>query len=156
MKLVTIGAYGFTPRTFVRALRDHDIDTFVDLRRRRGVRGSQYAFLNHRRLEALLAKQRIRYIYIPELAPPSDLLALQLRTDRANGESPRTRTRLAPAYIAGFKRDVLAHFGRRDFAARLGDTRVVALFCVETEPACCHRSLVARAMATGRVIDVTP
>jgi uncharacterized protein (DUF488 family) len=156
MKLVTIGAYGFTPRTFVRTLRDHGVDTFVDLRRRRAVRGSQYAFFNRRRLEALLAKQHIRYIYMPDLAPPADLLALQLRTDRANGESPRTRSRLAPEYIRRYKRDVLGRVDRRDFADRLGDARVAALFCVETEPACCHRSLVARAMATGRVVDARP
>ena len=44
MKIVTIGGHGFTARAFVAALRGARVDTFVDLRRRRAMRGAGYAF----------------------------------------------------------------------------------------------------------------
>jgi len=36
------------------------VDTFCDIRARRGVRGSEYAFANHQRLAARLAERNIR------------------------------------------------------------------------------------------------
>ncbi len=43
LKLVTIGVYGFTPEAFFETLRLAGVDTFCDVRWRRGVRGHEYA-----------------------------------------------------------------------------------------------------------------
>ena len=50
MQILTIGVYGFTHDTFREALAKHRPGVFVDTRRRRGVRGSQYSFANSQRL----------------------------------------------------------------------------------------------------------
>lgn len=50
--------------------------------------------------------------------------------------------------MAGYERERLASFDSRSFLAELGpEARVVALFCVEREPAACHRSLLAQRLA---------
>ncbi|MFN2179799.1 MAG: hypothetical protein ACK2UV_09955, partial [Candidatus Promineifilaceae bacterium] len=54
--IVTIGVYGFDETTFFQALKDAGVDTFCDIRRRRGVRGSRYAFANSKRLQKRLAE----------------------------------------------------------------------------------------------------
>lgn len=157
MRFVTIGAYGFTPTTFIRVLTRERVDTFADLRHRRGVRGHDYAFLNHRRLEALLGKAGIRYVYLDQLAPSADILAIQFAVDRQRGESPRTRHDLAPAYIKAYKRQVLDRYDIRELADQVGaEANVIALFCVETDPAACHRSLVARLLTNKRVVNLKP
>ena len=45
-RVVTIGAYGFSADRFFAALREAGVDTFLDIRQRRGVRGAEYAFAN--------------------------------------------------------------------------------------------------------------
>ncbi len=68
-EFVTIGVYGFDEAGFFQALQDAGVDTFCDIRRRRGVRGSAYAFANSQRLQGRLAELGIRYIYRSDLAP---------------------------------------------------------------------------------------
>ncbi len=53
-KIVTIGAIGYSAEAFFRALQQAGVDTFVDVRRRRAVRGADYAFANSQRLQARL------------------------------------------------------------------------------------------------------
>lgn len=55
MILSTIGGYGFTEKSFIGRLREANVDTLVDVRRRRGMRGAKYAFLNSSYLQAALA-----------------------------------------------------------------------------------------------------
>ena len=50
--VVTIGVYGWTAETFLAALRGAGIEQVLDVRQRRGVRGSEYAWANAKRLEA--------------------------------------------------------------------------------------------------------
>jgi len=45
-KFVTIGVYGFSADAFFEALQRAGVDSFCDIRYRRGVRGSEYAFAN--------------------------------------------------------------------------------------------------------------
>ena len=47
---VTIGVYGFDESSFFQTLQNAGVDTFCDLRARRGVRGAAYAFANGERL----------------------------------------------------------------------------------------------------------
>jgi len=54
MKFYTIGVYNSTEQEYFKKLTDNNIDTFCDIRQRRGVRGSQYSFVNSNRLQAKL------------------------------------------------------------------------------------------------------
>jgi hypothetical protein len=75
-RIVTLGAHGCAESRFFNALAGARVDTFCDLRLRRGMRGPDYAFANSARLQQRLAEMGIRYRHIKELAP-----------------SPRTRQR---------------------------------------------------------------
>lgn len=144
MKIVTIGVYGFTEETFFAALGDAGVDTFGDLRWRRGVRGAEYAFANSARLQRRLAAMGIRYCHVRELAPSPALRQRQYAADQSTGTAKRKRTVLSDAFIAGYREAYLTSFDSRRFLAQLGvEAKTVALFCVEREPAACHRSLVA-------------
>jgi hypothetical protein len=142
--LVTVGVYGCDEASFFAALQQAGVDTFVDIRRRRGVRGVAYAFANSRRLQARLAELGIRYLHRLDLAPGPEARGQQYAVDKANRTAKRQRTVLDPAFAAAYRQERLADFDSRQFLADLGPgARVVALFCVEREPAACHRSLLA-------------
>ncbi len=144
LKLVTIGVYGFSQETFFARLRNEHVDTFCDVRYRRGVRGSQYAFANRARLEQRLGELGIRYLHFRELAPSPALRRRQAEADQQAGTPKRQRTALGEQFIAGYCEEYLAALNSREFVEKLGKTaRVAALFCVEREPAACHRSLLA-------------
>lgn len=54
-RVATIGVYGFDGGTFLERLRSADVRLVLDVRRRRGVRGAEYAWASSRRLQAALA-----------------------------------------------------------------------------------------------------
>ena len=54
LKIYTIGVYGSTEEIFFNKLKLHNIDLFCDIRQRRGVRGSQYKYVNSNYLQAKL------------------------------------------------------------------------------------------------------
>jgi uncharacterized protein (DUF488 family) len=142
--LVTIGVYGFSEAAFFAALQKAGVDTFCDIRWRRGVRGPEYAFVNSARLQKRLSALGIRYLHFRELAPSPDLRDRQARIDKARGMPRRKRTVLGEAFINGYRQERLAAFDSGRFVEQLGaEARTVALFCVEGEPAACHRSLLA-------------
>jgi hypothetical protein len=144
LTIVTIGVYGFDAPGFFSALQAARVDTFCDLRARRGVRGAACAFANSRRLQTRLAELGIRYVHLPDLAPSAALRNAQATADRKAGLTKRQRTALSPEFIAGYTAQCLQHFHPAEFVERLGaDARVAALFCVEREAAACHRSLIA-------------
>lgn len=146
--IVTIGAYGWSEAEFLAALVAAGVDTVVDVRARRRVRGAAYAFANSRRLQASLAAAGIRYRHRPDLAPGRALRGQQAQADKAQRTAKRQRQALSPDFVAGYERERLASFDSRSFLAELGpEARVVALFCVEREPAACHRSLLAQRLA---------
>ena len=154
-KIVTIGVYGFDAESFFAALQRANVDTLCDIRRRRGVRGSEYAFANRARLEARLAALGIRYVHRLDLAPSTELRQGQYAVDAAEHVTKRQRAELSPAFAAGYRRECLDAFDSHRFAADLGeDARVVALLCVESAPAACHRSLVAERLAADLAIPV--
>ncbi|GIK58617.1 MAG: DUF488 domain-containing protein [Chloroflexi bacterium] len=148
MKLVTIGAFGFSEEGFFQALQEAGVDTFCDVRQRRGVRGAEYAFVNSHRLQARLAEMGIRYLHVKELAPTTAVRAQQHLADKTEKTAKRQRTHLSPAFIATYKSEILNPFDPQSLRAILPpDAEVVALFCVEREPAACHRSLIAERLA---------
>lgn len=143
-KLVTLGVYDTSEAAFFAALQAAGVDTFCDIRYRRGVRGSKYAFVNSVRLQRRLAELGIRYLHCRDLAPSPGLRQRQASADEAEGTTKRQRRVLGEVFIAGYGEECLARFDSRRFIERLGaGARVVALFCVEREPAACHRSLLA-------------
>ena len=144
MKIITIGVYGFDEETFFQALQEARVDTFCDIRQRRGVRGAKYAFANSQRLQRRLADLGIRYVHLKELAPTKAIRERQNEADKVNKVAKRKRTALGQVFISAYQADILADFYPPALLDDLGpEVQVVALFCVEREPAACHRSLVA-------------
>jgi uncharacterized protein (DUF488 family) len=154
MKLVTMGVYGFDQECFFAALKAAGVDTFCDIRWRRGVRGAEYAFVNSQRLQQRLAELHIRYLYFRELAPAPDLRQRQAEADRTTGTAKRQRTCLGEVFRQGYRAQNLGSFNCREFITQLGDAHTVALFCVEREPAACHRSLLAERLQQELGLEV--
>jgi uncharacterized protein (DUF488 family) len=140
--IATIGVYGFDRESFLTALSGAEIDLLLDVRQRRGVRGSEYAWANARRLQAALEEAGIGYTHLKELAPTSELRQLQYREDERLGEGKRSRTALAPAYARRYSEEILDRVDLAPIVRWIGDSPA-ALLCVERDPEACHRSLIA-------------
>jgi uncharacterized protein (DUF488 family) len=146
--IATIGVYDFDGASFVTALDGASVTQVIDIRQRRGVRGTQYAWANSRRLQAWLAEAGIGYAYHPELAPDTELRHLQYREDDRRGEGKRSRRILAPEYVEQFNCEILDLVPLEPLIRRLPVHGIAALMCVEATAQSCHRSLVA-----GRLHD---
>ena len=155
LEIATIGVYGFTADLFLAALRDADVGLLLDVRQRRGVRGSEYAWANSRRLQAALAGAGIGYEHHRALAPTTELRRLQYREDARAGVGKRSRSELAPGYVTGYTREVLDRVDLARFAAELPRDTRSALLCVERDPEACHRSLIAERLASEHGANVT-
>lgn len=154
-KIVTIGVYGFDAASFFQALHDARVDTLCDIRQRRGVRGAAYAFANSQRLQARLAELGISYLHRKDLAPTKLVRHTQAEADKAAKTAKRKRTELGAAFIEAYKTDCLSRFQPQSLLDDLeAEARVVALFCVEREPAACHRALVADKLARELNLEV--
>ena len=155
IKIVTIGVYGFDEAGFFKALCKAEIDTFCDIRSRRGVRGATYAFANSKRLQARLAELGIRYIHRKDLGPTKTVREKQVAADKATKTAKRKRTALGEAFIDAYHTECLTAFEPQTLLDELeSDAQVVALFCVETTPEACHRSLVADKLAKTFNLEV--
>jgi uncharacterized protein (DUF488 family) len=158
-RLATIGVYEFDAPTFVGALDAANVAKVMDIRQRRGVRGSQYAWANSQRLQALLADAGIGYEYHPELAPDTELRHLQYRDDDRQGVGKRSRVRLAPEYVREYTKEILDLVPLEPFVRQLPVHGIGALLCVEATAQACHRSLVAARLADRfgfEVVDLEP
>jgi uncharacterized protein (DUF488 family) len=142
-RVATIGVYGFSGPEFLDALRAADVRLLLDVRQRRGVRGAQYAWANSRRLQAALADAGIAYEHWPSLAPTTELRQLQYAEDARQGVGKRSRVALAPAYVEGYRREILDAADLDALVARVPAEGAAALMCVERDPEACHRSLIA-------------
>lgn len=144
MKFYTIGVYGSSEQEYFQKLTDNNIDTFCDIRQRRGVRGSKYAFVNSYRLQQKLNELDIKYGHIIELAPTKEIRELQKEVDFQKGELKRERQELGQVFRIEYKNRILKNFDFDSFIEKLdevGASRIV-LFCVEELPEACHRFLV--------------
>lgn len=142
--LFTIGVYGLTNEEFFEKLTSNNIDTFCDIRRRRGVRGSKYSFVNSKRLQARLLEFGISYVHILELSPTKEIREKQKEEDKRYKILKRERTGLGDVFVNEFKEHHLNNFDPNNFYELIGKNAInVALFCVENEHKACHRSLVA-------------
>jgi uncharacterized protein (DUF488 family) len=145
--IATIGVYEFDAATFIRALDAAGVTKVMDIRQRRGVRGSEYAWANARRLQALLADAHIGYEYHPELAPDTEMRQLQYREDARQGVGKRSRVRLAPEYVREYTEEILDVAPLEPLVQQLPVHGIGALLCVEATAEACHRSLVAQRLA---------
>ncbi len=154
-RIVTIGVYGFDKESFFQALLDAKVDTFCDIRMRRGMRGSTYAFANSASLQRKLEELGIRYVYLKGLAPDQKIRTKQKQEDEKLGVAKRTRKALGPTFIQAYEEERLSSFNSGEFIKELGqDARVIGLFCVEREPEACHRSLAAKHLAQDLELQV--
>ena len=153
--IATIGVYGWTQDVWLDALRAADVRLVVDVRQRRGVRGSEYAWANAQRLEAALAEAGISYEHRKELAPTIELRRLQYEEDDRTGVGKRSRERLAPEYVERFEREILGQADLRPVVDSLPADGSSAFMCVERDAEACHRSLVAARIAAEHGLAVT-
>lgn len=142
-RIFTIGVYGKSSEAFFGALKEARVDTFCDIRLRRGVRGSQYAFVNSKRLQTELAQRHIAYRHVQELAPTQRIRELQHEADCEAGITKRTREELGEVFKRQYNQEILDRFDGSTFRESLRDAHRVVFFCVEGAPGACHRSLVA-------------
>lgn len=148
LTITTIGVYGFTESAFFHTLLNSKVSVLCDIRRRRAVRGSRFAFANSKRLQAKLTQLGIRYIYAKELAPSNAIRQLQKQADKSAQTTKSTRHSLSDSFVVAYQAECLSHFHSKDFVHKYhlaNDT--IAFLCVESEPSACHRSIVAERFA---------
>ena len=126
----------------------------MDVRQRRGVRGSEYAWANSVRLQAALAKAGIEYRHHKELAPTTELRQLQYREDDRLGVGKRSRSELAREYRERYIAEILDRADLDAVVAELPSDRAAVLMCVERDPEACHRSLIADRLAKEYGVEV--
>jgi uncharacterized protein (DUF488 family) len=153
-RIATIGVYEFDAANFIRALDAAGVTQLIDIRQRRGVRGTEYAWANAQRLQRLLAEARIAYEYHPELAPDTELRQLQYREDARQGVGKRSRAQLSPEYVRAYTEEILDLVPLDPLIRRLPVHGIGALLCVEATAEACHRSLVAQRLAERYGFDV--
>lgn len=157
MEFFTIGVYNSTEKEFFEKLTQNNIDTFCDIRQRRGVRGSKYSFVNSNRLQQRLNDLEIKYGYVPDLAPTTEIRELQKEIDAEKGELKRERQELGRVFVIEYKNRILKNFDFEKFVDNLdqiGASRI-ALFCVEEHPEACHRSIVTEKLMNNFNYNIT-
>jgi hypothetical protein len=147
LKVATIGVYGFDGPSFLYRLQSAKVSLLLDVRQRRGVRGSDYAWANSRRLQAALADAGIGYKHHPELAPTTELRHLQYAEDDRLGVGKRSRQKLADAYTRRYTVEILDHANLTAIVSAFPQDGIAALLCVECSPEACHRSLIAQRLS---------
>jgi uncharacterized protein (DUF488 family) len=143
----TVGVYGFSLESFLEALGTAGVGRILDVRQRRGVRGSEYAWANSLRLQAALAEAGIAYRHHPELAPTTELREVQYREDARQGVGKRSRVELAREYRERYTTEILDRVDLGRLVDGLPAGEVFALLCVERDPEACHRSVIAQRLA---------
>src|SRR5436190_24167163 len=100
--VLTIGAFGWSEAGFFDALVEARVGLFCDIRRRRGVRGAEYAFVNSARLQGRLEELGIPYVHRLDLAPSEEVRRVQAEVDAGEGIAKRARSALGEAFVAAY------------------------------------------------------
>lgn len=153
-RIATIGVYAFDAEGFIDTLDTANVTKLIDIRQRRGVRGTQYAWANAKRLQDLLSDAHISYEYHPELAPDTELRHLQYREDDRESVGKRSRVRLAPEYVPRHTEEILDLVPLDPLVRQLPVHGIAALMCVEMTAQACHRSLVAARLAERYGVEI--
>jgi uncharacterized protein (DUF488 family) len=146
MEFFTLGVYNSTEKEFFEKLTRNNIDTFCDIRQRRGVRGAKYSFVNSNKLQERLFNLDIKYGYISDLAPSTEIRELQKEIDEKKGVLKKERQELGQIFIIEYKNRILKNFDFEKFLENLDQlgSNKIALFCVEEHAEACHRSIVGK------------
>jgi uncharacterized protein (DUF488 family) len=154
-RVMTIGVYGFSQETFLATLDRMGVGLLIDVRQRRGVRGSEYAWANSKRLQAALAEAGIAYAHHIELAPTTALRHLQYAEDDRVGVGKRSRVELAPEYRRRYIEEILDPADLDPVVESMPAETPTALLCVERTPEACHRSLITERLAADYDCRIT-
>jgi uncharacterized protein (DUF488 family) len=145
MEFYTVGVYASTEELFFNKLKENGIDTFCDIRQRRGVRGKKYSFVNSNYLQIKLKEYGIKYLYIKDLSPTSEIRDLQKAIDKKDSISKSARKGIGKVFEIEYKNKILSLFDFEAFLLTLKEnsSQKIVLFCVEEYHEACHRSIVA-------------
>lgn len=158
IQLFTIGVYGKTGEQFFGSLSNAKVDSFCDIRSRRGMRGPLYAFANSTRLQARLSALGIRYYHFRDLAPSDATRQAQRVRDEVEGVGKRSRTVLSSEFKRLYSEERLSRFDSVQFLGRFKPlAERLVLFCVEADPQACHRSILAERLSrdlNAKTIDL--
>jgi uncharacterized protein (DUF488 family) len=141
--IITVGVYGFDAPRFLEALAIAKVSQLIDVRQRRGVRGSEYAWANAQRLQGHLRDAGIAYRHLRSLAPTTELRQLQYAADARTGVGKRSRRHLDAEYVTRYRRDIVREESLVELVDGLPTSGRAALLCVESDPEACHRALIA-------------
>lgn len=157
MKLFTIGVYGSSEDEFYGKLITNHIDLFCDIRQRRGVRGSKYAFVNSSYLQKKLADMNIGYLYEKNFAPTKQIREMQWEEDKIEHQTKKTREALGHAFCCGYEKLILDVANLDELLAtfKAKDAENIVFFCLEEKPEACHRSLVAKRLSEMYNLEIT-
>lgn len=153
--LFTIGVYGFTADSFLGELDRAGVHLILDVRARRGVRGSEYAWANSQRLQDALAKAGVAYEHHLELAPTTAMRKALYAKDEERKIARRDRYDLSAEYIESYESEILANADLESLATTITQRGPAALLCVERVPEACHRSLIAARIADSHGLAVS-
>lgn len=135
------GVYGETENSFFQKIIDKKITLFIDVRNRRGMRGSKYKFANSLYLQKKLNELGIKYIHVKELAPTNDIRQIQKSQDQLSNETKQKRTKLSNNFIEEYNKNILSKFNF-NYLEKLVAGENALFFCVEAEDHSCHRFLI--------------
>lgn len=152
MIVTATGVYGNSENEFFQKLLDEQITLFIDVRQRRGMRGSQYSFANSTYLQNKLKNLGIQYIHIKELAPTTFIRNEQKNQDTLLKTTKSKRDYLGDRFIELYTKNILDAFDFQYFINKY-DTEKIVFFCVEKECKACHRSLIVDKMKKELLID---
>lgn len=154
-KIYTIGVYGTDEVLFFNRLLENKIDLFIDIRMRRGMRGTKYKYVNSSYLQNKLLTLGIDYMHVKELAPTEDIRTIQKKADKILLEKKYTRSKLCLEYVEIFKEKILNSFNFDYFKKQISNNiENILFFCVEKEPLACHRSLVSSFISEKLNVEV--
>ena len=137
------GVYGETEDSFFQKIIDKKITLFIDVRNRRGMRGSKYKFVNSIYLQNKLKELGIQYIHLKGLAPTSKIRQVQKVQDQLNNETKQKRTKLSSEFIEEYNKNILSEFDFDHLGKLIAEEKAL-FFCVEAEDDSCHRSLIVK------------
>ena len=152
MIVTATGVYGNNEAEFFQKLMDEKITLFVDVRQRRGMRGSKYAFVNSTYLQDKLSELGIQYIHIKELAPTNEIREAQKQNDLLTNQTKQKRECLGDKFIALYKEKILNYFDFQNFISHFHSEKIV-FFCVEQHCDACHRKLIVDKLKQEYQID---
>lgn len=156
MIIYTIGVYGSTEEEFFCKLTKSKINLFCDIRQRRGVRGRQYAFVNSSYLQKKLSELGIGYLYEKRFAPTREIREMQWTEDKEAHKNKKSREALGLAFCCGYEQKILEKEDLDELIATFESMKAqhIALFCLESRPDACHRSLLANRLSEKYHLEV--